>query len=125
MKRSPRTPIAWLQLSHRPMKLIAAVAGVSFANVLVFFQLGLSGALYDSQKRPIEQLNGELAMVPRRYTNLGEPLRFQRAQLARVRGIAGVQSVSPCMWARSTGSTPTHARRNRPWSSVWTPAIRP
>ncbi|MFL0792821.1 MAG: ABC transporter permease DevC [Prochlorococcus sp.] len=95
MKRSPRTPIAWLQLSHRPMKLIAAVAGVSFANVLVFFQLGLSGALYDSQKRPIEQLNGELAMIPRRYTNLGEPLRFQRAQLARVRGIAGVQSVSP------------------------------
>lgn len=77
------------------MKLLAAVAGVSFANVLVFFQLGLSGALYDSQKRPIQQLNGELAMVPRRYTNLGEPLRFQRAQLARVRGVSGVQSVSP------------------------------
>ena len=43
-----RTPLAWRQVTHRPMRLVAAIAGVSFANVLVFFQLGLSGGLYDS-----------------------------------------------------------------------------
>jgi putative ABC transport system permease protein len=90
-----RTPVAWLQLSHRPLRLLAAIAGVSFANVLVFFQLGLSGSLYDSQKRPIDQINGQLVLVPKRYTNLGEPLNFSRAQLVRARGVQGVVGVSP------------------------------
>lgn len=90
-----RTPVAWLQLSHRPLRLLAAIAGVSFANVLVFFQLGLSGSLYDSQKRPIDQINGQLVLVPKRYTNFGEPLNFSRAQLVRARGVKGVVGVTP------------------------------
>ena len=90
-----RTPVAWLQLSHRPLRLLAAIAGVSFANVLVFFQLGLSGSLYDSQKRPIDQISGQLVIVPKRYTNLGEPLNFSRAQLVRVRGVQDVAGVTP------------------------------
>ena len=90
-----RTPVAWLQLSHRPLRLLAAIAGVSFANVLVFFQLGLSGSLYDSQKRPIDQISGQLVLIPKRYTNLGEPLNFSRAQLVRVRGVQGVADVTP------------------------------
>jgi putative ABC transport system permease protein len=95
MSWKPRTPVAWLQLSHKPMRLLAAIAGVGFANVLVFFQMGLSGALYDSQKRPIQQINGELVLVPRRYSNLGEPLTMPRAQLARALGVEGVQAVTP------------------------------
>ena len=90
-----RTPVAWLQLSHRPLRLLATIAGVSFANVLVFFQLGLSGSLYDSQKRPIDQISGQLVLIPKRYTNLGEPLNFSRAQLVRVRGVQGVADVTP------------------------------
>jgi len=63
--------------------------------VLVFFQMGLSGALYDSQKRPIQEINGQLVMVPRRYSNLGEPLNMPRAQLVRALGVDGVQAVTP------------------------------
>ena len=95
MKLIKRTPIAWLQLSHRPLRLAAALAGVGFANVLVFFQLGLSGGLYDSQKRPIQQFNGSLAVIPRRYTNFGEPAGFSRTRLLQVLGVQGVRGVSP------------------------------
>ena len=95
MKLIKRTPIAWLQLSHRPLRLAAALAGVGFANVLVFFQLGLSGGLYDSQKRPIQQFNGSLAVIPRRYTNFGEPAGFSRSRLLQVLGFQGVSGVSP------------------------------
>ena len=95
MSWTSRTPVAWLQLSHKPMRLLAAIAGVGFANVLVFFQMGLSGALYDSQKRPIQEINGQLVMVPRRYSNLGEPLNMPRAQLVRALGVDGVQAVTP------------------------------
>ena len=100
MSWSARTPVAWLQLTHKPMRLLAALAGVGFANVLVFFQMGLSGALYDSQKRPIEQINGQLVLVPRRYTNLGEPLNMPRAQLARALGVQGVKAVTPLYLAK-------------------------
>lgn len=95
MSWKPRTPVAWLQLSHKPMRLLAAIAGVGFANVLVFFQMGLSGALYDSQKRPIQQINGQLVLVPRRYSNLGEPLTLPKAQLARALGVQGVRAITP------------------------------
>lgn len=90
-----RTPLAWRQAIHRPMRLAAAIAGVSFANVLVFFQLGLSGGLYDSQKRPLQRINGELVMVSRRYLYLGEPLNFPRARLSQALGVEGVKAVTP------------------------------
>jgi putative ABC transport system permease protein len=90
-----RTPLAWRQAIHRPMRLAAAIAGVSFANVLVFFQLGLSGGLYDSQKRPIQQINGELVMVSGRYLYLGEQLNIPRARLIQALGVEGVEAVTP------------------------------
>jgi len=90
-----RTPLAWRQAIHRPMRLAAAIAGVSFANVLVFFQLGLSGGLYDSQKRPLQRINGELVMVSRRYLYLGEQLSFPRARLSQALGVQGVRAVTP------------------------------
>jgi putative ABC transport system permease protein len=90
-----RTPLAWRQAIHRPMRLAAAIAGMSFANVLVFFQLGLSGGLYDSQKRPLQRLNGELVMVSGRYLYLGEQLNFPRARLTQALGVEGVRNVAP------------------------------
>ena len=90
-----RTPLAWRQAPHRPMRLAAAIAGVTFANVLVFFQLGLSGGLYDSQKRPIQRINGELVMVSGRYLYLGEQLNIPRARLSQALGVEGVAAVTP------------------------------
>jgi len=90
-----RTPLAWRQVIHRPMRLAAAIAGVTFANVLVFFQLGLSGGLYDSQKRPIQSIAGELVMVSGRYLYLGEQLNFPRARLSQALGVQGVRAVTP------------------------------
>jgi putative ABC transport system permease protein len=90
-----RTPLAWRQATHRPMRLAAAIAGVTFANVLVFFQLGLSGGLYDSQKRPMQHIAGELVMVSGRYLYLGEQVNFPRARLSQALGVQGVRAVTP------------------------------
>ncbi|MFB9948965.1 ABC transporter permease DevC [Rhizobium puerariae] len=40
-----RTPIGWLQLTHNHMRLAAAVAGIAFANLLVFVQLGVVASM--------------------------------------------------------------------------------
>lgn len=68
---------------------------MSCANLLLFFNLRLSSGLYDSQKGPIEQINGELVMVSGRYLYLGERLNFPRARLIQVLGVAGVEAVTP------------------------------
>ena len=116
-----RTPLAWRQVTHRPMRLVAAIAGVSFANVLVFFQLGLSGGLYDSQKRPIQRINGELVMVSGRYLYLGEQLNFQRAHLSQALGIAGVKAVTPLY----IGLTEWLNRDNHQQKQAWIFGITP
>ncbi len=40
-----RLPIGWLQLTHNRARLYSAIAGVSFANVLVIVQLGIAGSM--------------------------------------------------------------------------------
>ena len=47
-----RLPIGWLQLTHNRGRLAAALAGVAFANILVFMQLGFLGALIESIRLP-------------------------------------------------------------------------
>lgn len=58
-----RLPIGWLQLRHNPGRLLAAVAGVAFANVLVFVQLGLSGSLEEAVLRPYRLFDDNLLLV--------------------------------------------------------------
>lgn len=47
-----RLPIGWLQLSHNRTRFAAALAGVAFANVLVFVQLGIMNSMGAATLRP-------------------------------------------------------------------------
>ncbi|HAZ44172.1 MAG TPA: ABC transporter, partial [Cyanobacteria bacterium UBA11371] len=35
-----RTPLGWLQLSREKSRLLVAISGIAFADVLIFMQLG-------------------------------------------------------------------------------------
>jgi putative ABC transport system permease protein len=101
-----RTPVAWLQVSHNPVKLVIGVAGVSFSNILMFFQLGLLDSIYNSQCAPILRMRGDLMMVSAGYSNLGSLQRFDRSRLYQALGVEGVAGVSPLHIARGTWITP-------------------
>jgi putative ABC transport system permease protein len=101
-----RTPVAWLQVSHNPVKLAIGVAGVSFSNILMFFQLGLLDSIYNSQCEPIRRMQGELMMVSAGYSNLGSLQLFDRSRLYQALGVEGVEGVSPLHIARGTWITP-------------------
>lgn len=47
-----RLPIGWLQLTHKRGRFFAALAGVAFANVLVFVQLGIMNSMATATLRP-------------------------------------------------------------------------
>lgn len=49
-----RLPIGWLQLTHNRTRFAAALAGVAFANVLVFVQLGIMNSMGAATLRPYE-----------------------------------------------------------------------
>lgn len=47
-----RLPIGWLQLTHSRTRFMAALAGVAFANVLVFVQLGIMQSMATATLKP-------------------------------------------------------------------------
>ena len=55
-----RTSLGWLQLSHDKSRMAVAVAGIAFADVLMFMQLGFQNALYTSNTRLHQALQTDL-----------------------------------------------------------------
>ncbi len=87
-----RTPLAWKNLTHDWRRLLVAVAGIGFAVVLMFTQVGFQNALFDSQVKMIDDLEGDIFLVsPAKYTLAAEK-RFPRElvnQAASCPGVAG------------------------------------
>lgn len=92
--RSP-IPLAWLQLSRERIRFTIALAGIAFAVILMFMQLGFQSALYDSAARFHQSLQGELILISSRSKSLGYMMPFSRRRLYQVLGVDGVRSVSP------------------------------
>ena len=86
---------AWLQLTHEKLKLLAAVFGITFAVVLVFMQLGLRSALFDSSVRVHRGMDYDLVMLSPRTIFLARTESFPRSRLYQVAGLEEVESVSP------------------------------
>ena len=86
---------AWLQLTHERLKLLAAVCGITFAVILVFMQLGLRAALFDSAVRVHHGMDYDLVMLSPRTINMVRTESFPRSRLYQVAGLDEVESVSP------------------------------
>lgn len=55
-----RLPIGWLQLTHNRTRFAAALAGVAFANVLVFVQLGIMASMGAATLRPYQFFQADI-----------------------------------------------------------------
>lgn len=55
-----RLPIGWLQLTHNRTRFAAALAGVAFANVLVFVQLGIMNSMGAATLRPYDFFQADI-----------------------------------------------------------------
>ena len=88
-------PVAWLQLTRERPRLLAAVAGVTFAVVLVFMQLGFRDALFASSVRLHSMLVGDLFLLHPQTSYLVSMKPFSRRRLYQTLGVDGVESVSP------------------------------
>jgi putative ABC transport system permease protein len=88
-------PLAWLQLTYEKSRLLVAIAGITFAVVLIFLQLGFRDALFNSAIRLQTNLIGDLVIINPQSTNLIGMRSFSQRRLYQMLGIQGVESVNP------------------------------
>jgi len=87
-------PLAWLQLSREKMRLLVAIAGISFADILMFMQLGFREALFDSAVTMHQNLKGEIFLISPQSTALIAMKSFPSRRLYQTMGFEGVKSIS-------------------------------
>jgi putative ABC transport system permease protein len=90
-----RLPIGWLQLSHNKARLFAAVSGVAFANLLVFMQLGIMGALSGSTIAPYSIINTDIILSSQEGNTLTDSEHIARVWMLQAHSVAGVADASP------------------------------
>jgi len=88
-------PLAWLQLTRERARLLAAASGVAFAVLLVFMQLGIRDALYDSAVRLHRALTADIVLIHPQSSYLVMMKPFSHRRLYQASGFEGVESVSP------------------------------
>lgn len=82
-------------MSREKARMLVAIAGISFADVLMFLQLGIRNALFDSAVQLHDSLQGEIVLISGRYQSLISLSQFSERTLYKAQGFTGVQSVSP------------------------------
>lgn len=87
-----RTPLGWLQLSRHKSRLLVALSGIAFADVLIFMQLGFQNALYDSNTRLNRAVMADVILMSPQARNTQSLSTFSRRRLYQASDIPGVKS---------------------------------
>ncbi|NJM47886.1 MAG: FtsX-like permease family protein [Alkalinema sp. RU_4_3] len=101
-----RTPLGWLQLSHQKGKLFVALAGIAFADVLMFMQLGFRAALFDSSIRTHNILDADVVIFSPQGLNFGNLATFPRRRLLQAQDVPGVAGAHPMYIANVVWKNP-------------------
>jgi len=86
--------IAWLQLTHKRTRLLIALAGIAFAVILMFMQLGFSDGLYDSNIRVHTKLKSDIFLINSTSVALNTLKTFSQRRLYQAQSFDGVESVN-------------------------------
>lgn len=97
---------AWLQLKYERLRLLVAIGGISFAVVLIFIQLGLRAALFDSSVSLHKSLQGDFFLISPRSTSLVAMESFSERRLYQALAFQEVESVVPIYLAFAQWKNP-------------------
>jgi putative ABC transport system permease protein len=108
-----RTPLGWLQLKKSKSRLIVAAAGIGFADLLMFAQLGIQAALFDSNTMLNRGMDADIILRSAQYRDLNLADTFSRRRLYQIKDVPGVKSAVPLYVSRIVWKNP-QTRRNPP-----------
>jgi putative ABC transport system permease protein len=95
MKQLAKTPLAWKNLTHDLRRLVVAICGVAFAVLLMFTQVGFQNALFDSQAKLIDDIEGDIFLLSKAKYTLAAEKRFPMSRLNQARSCPGVRGAYP------------------------------
>jgi putative ABC transport system permease protein len=105
-----RIPLAWRQLMKEKRRLAAAIAGISFAVILMLVQLGFEDALLSSAGLQYAHLHGDLALISPEYQFVVATRAFPERRLYQALGVEGVESIAPVYLAQLPWKNPFNHR---------------
>lgn len=90
-----RTPLAWLNLLHERTRLVVAIAGVAFAVLIIFLNLGFRGALALTASQTYSSINADIFLISPQTLELSTTEPFPIERIYQAAGIEGVRQVMP------------------------------
>jgi putative ABC transport system permease protein len=90
-----RTPLPWLNLVHQRRRTLVAVAGVAFALLLIFMQLGFLGSAVNTATLLYDELDFDVALLSSQYRTVNAPGTFPRERLYQALSVPGVRQAVP------------------------------
>lgn len=100
-KFTKEPPLGWAQLSHQKIRLLVAISGIAFADILIFMQLGFYTSLFGGITRIHERFDGDLFLVSARAKTLIDGQNFSHRHLYQAAAVDGVASASPFYYANA------------------------
>jgi putative ABC transport system permease protein len=76
-----KTQLAWKNLVHNRVRTVVALAGVGFAVILIFMQMGFKGAVRKTATQIYDALDFDLMLRSPAYLHLTEPRAFPRERV--------------------------------------------
>jgi putative ABC transport system permease protein len=108
-----RIPLAWLLLIRQPARLAVALAGISFAGILMFMQLGFRDGLFDASITLHKLFDADLVLISPRTMSSIAMAGFPRRRLVQVMADPDVAGTSPVHWNQLLWRNPeTRATRS-------------
>ena len=93
-----RIPLAWLLLTRQPVRLAVALAGISFAGILMFMQLGFRDGLFDASVTIHRLFDADLVLISPRSTSSVSMAGFPRRRLVQAMADPAVEGITPVHW---------------------------
>lgn len=90
-----KIPLAWLQLTFQKARLLTAVAGITFAAVLMFMQFGFQEALFSTTTTIHQSIRGDLFLIGTQSENLFSSRPFSRRILYQTLNNQAVAAAAP------------------------------
>jgi len=106
-----RTPLGWLQLSHSKSRLLVALSGIAFADVLIFMQLGFQNALYDSNTRLNRAFIADIILISPQSQSMQNMSTFTRRRILQAADVPGVKSAEAIYVGLVTWKNPQTKRK--------------
>ena len=93
-----RIPLAWLLLSRQPLRLLVALAGICFAGILMFMQLGFRDGLFDASVTVHKLFDADLVLMSPRSMSSISMSGFPRRRLVQAMAHMDVVGTTPVNW---------------------------